>query len=132
MNNITSRVPVTEYISKEYITAALYETLRLCPPIPRLGRQALSGVHIKARRFTTSHDGKVRDMEEYTVLIKGGSLVVIDISALHMNREVRLTKIAKFLTLHSAIYWGDDVTEFKPERFIDRHVPLATRRLFVS
>jgi hypothetical protein len=56
----------------------------------RLGKQVLTDTDIKARRFTTSHDGKVQDVEEYTVPIKGGSMVIIDISALHMNRKALL------------------------------------------
>ncbi|KAF8235020.1 cytochrome P450 [Tricholoma matsutake] len=86
-----------------YTTAAFYEALRLFPPVVRLGKQVLTDTDLKAHRFTTSHDGKVRDVEEYTVTIPGGSMVIIDISALHMN----------------PIYWGDDAAEFKPERFID-------------
>jgi hypothetical protein len=53
----------------------------------RLGKQVLTDTKIKARRFTTGDDGKVQDVEEYTVPIKGGSMVIIDIPALHMNRE---------------------------------------------
>lgn len=59
----------------------------------RLGKQVLTDTDLKAHRFTTSHDGKVRDVEEYTVTIPGGSMVIIDISALHMNREVFLLLI---------------------------------------
>jgi len=53
----------------------------------RLGKRVLTDTDITARRFRTGDDGKVRDVEEYTVPIKGGSMVLIDITALHMNRE---------------------------------------------
>jgi hypothetical protein len=81
-------VPVTEQNTKEYTMAVFYETLRLFPPVVRLGKQVLEDTDIKARRFTTRSDGTVQDVEEYTVPIKGGSIIIIDILALHMNREV--------------------------------------------
>ena len=114
-------MPITEYLLKEYTTAAFYEALRLFPPVVRLGKHVLADTGIKAHRFTTSHDGKVRDIEEYTVAIKSGSMVIIDIIALHMNREAPslLRRLPRFLMLSSAIHWGDDAAEFKPERFID-------------
>jgi hypothetical protein len=81
-------VPVTEQNTKEYTMAVFYETLRFFPPVVRLGKQVLEDIDIKARRFTTRSDGTVQDVEEYTVPIKGGSIIIIDILALHMNREV--------------------------------------------
>jgi hypothetical protein len=61
--------------------------------VVRLGKHVLNDTAVKARRFTTSPDGKVRDIEEYTVPIKGGSMVIIDIVALHMNREALIPYI---------------------------------------
>lgn len=71
-----------------YTTAVFHEALRLFPTVVRLSKQVLSDTHIKARRFATSHDGTVRNVEEYIVPIEGGSTIIIDIAALHMNREV--------------------------------------------
>jgi hypothetical protein len=59
--------------------------------VVRLGKQVLDDTNIKARRFTTRSDGKVQNVEEYNVPIKGGSMIIIDILALHMNREVLLS-----------------------------------------
>jgi hypothetical protein len=89
------------------------------PPVVRLGKHVLGDTTFKARRFTTSPDGKVRNVEQYTVPIKGGSMVIIDILALHMNREFLSSNFCTLSHVHSAIYWGDDVSEFRPERFID-------------
>jgi hypothetical protein len=84
-------VLVTEQNTKEYTTAAFYEALRLFPPVVCLGKQVIKDTNIKARRFTTRSDGTIQDVEEYTVPIKGGSTIIIDILALHMNREVILS-----------------------------------------
>ncbi|KAJ7174978.1 cytochrome P450 [Mycena crocata] len=86
-----------------FTTAVFHETLRLLPPAQRLGRVALVDTTIVARQFKTSPDGNVGDVEEYPVCIKGGSNIVLDIAAAHMN----------------PIHWGADAHEFKPERFID-------------
>lgn len=53
----------------------------------RLGKIVGANTVLKARRFTTGRDDLVRNVEDYTVPIKGGSMVIIDIIALHMNRE---------------------------------------------
>jgi hypothetical protein len=89
-------MPNTEQISKEYTTATFYEVLRLFPPVARLGKIVGTDTALKAHRFTTGHDGLVRNVEEYTVPIKRGSLAIIDIMALHMNRETLLRKFAVF------------------------------------
>ncbi|KAJ7689403.1 cytochrome P450 [Mycena rosella] len=47
--------------------------------------------------------GDIRGATPFTVPVKQGSIVVIDILALHMN----------------PMYWGADAAEFKPARFID-------------
>ncbi|GLB42347.1 putative cytochrome p450 [Lyophyllum shimeji] len=87
----------------EYTTAVFYETLRHFPPVARLAKNVLADTTLTARRFSTSPEGKITNVEKYDVPIKTGSIVVIDIVALHNN----------------PIHWGEDVAEFKPERFID-------------
>ncbi|KAJ7776608.1 cytochrome P450 [Mycena maculata] len=86
-----------------YTTAVFYETLRLFTVAPRLGRVVLADTTLVARRFKTTLDGNVSEVEEYPVHIKQGSNIIMDISAVHMN----------------PIHWGMDVHKFRPERFID-------------
>lgn len=88
---------------QEYTTAVFYETLRLFPPVARLAKHVRADTTLSARRFSSSPEGKITNVEKYEVPIKTGSIVVIDIVALHNN----------------PIHWGENAAEFKPERFID-------------
>ncbi|KAK0458736.1 cytochrome P450 [Desarmillaria tabescens] len=87
----------------EYTNSVFLETLRLFPPVARLGKLAQANSIIPARRFKKSPEGKPYNVEQFPVAIEKGSLLIIDIFGLHMN----------------PIHWGEDVEEFKPERFID-------------
>ncbi|KAK0495923.1 cytochrome P450 [Armillaria luteobubalina] len=87
----------------EYTKNVFLETLRLFPPVARLGKLVQANSILPARRFQMSPEGKPCNIEQIPVAIEKGSLVIIDIFGLHMN----------------PIHWGDDVEEFKPERFID-------------
>ncbi|KAK2464803.1 hypothetical protein APHAL10511_003221 [Amanita phalloides] len=87
----------------EYIIAIFHETLRLFSSVPRLGKKVLSDTIIKTHRFTTNGDGTVDNVEVVSTPIKAGSMVILDVHALHYN----------------PIHWGNDVSKFKPERFID-------------
>ncbi|KAK2464804.1 hypothetical protein APHAL10511_003222 [Amanita phalloides] len=87
----------------EYIIAIFHETLRLFSSASRLGKTVLSDTILKTRRFTTNRDGTIEDVKVVNTPIKAGSMVILDIHALHYN----------------PIHWGDDVSKFKPERFID-------------
>ncbi|KAG6919795.1 hypothetical protein DXG01_000295 [Tephrocybe rancida] len=89
--------------SLEYTLAVFNETLRLFPPVARLGKKVEADTTLPARRFDTNAEGKISNVEKYDVALKAGSFVVIDIRALHFN----------------PIHWGDDAEEFKPARFID-------------
>jgi len=87
-----------------YTTAVFYETSRLFTIVARLGRVALKDTTVTAKRFKTAEsDGTIYDIEDFPVIIKQGSGILVDISAVHMN----------------PMHWGKDVNEFKPERFID-------------
>ncbi|KAG7448724.1 cytochrome P450 [Guyanagaster necrorhizus] len=96
--------PAPESIAAlEYTTGVFLETLRLFPPVARLGKLVQANSVIPARRFQMSPEGRPSDVEQFSVAIDKGSLVIIDIFGLHMN----------------PIHWGEDVEEFRPERFID-------------
>ncbi|KAJ7634640.1 cytochrome P450 [Roridomyces roridus] len=88
----------------KYTGATFHETLRLFPTISRLCKVTHSDATLTAHRFTCTATGEVSHvMPVFTVPVKEGSLVMIDILALHKN----------------PIYWGKDAEEFRPERFID-------------
>ncbi|KAF8889572.1 cytochrome P450 [Infundibulicybe gibba] len=88
----------------EYTAAVFNETLRLFPPVARLGKLVHTDTVIQARRFAASSPhGKVHDVEQFPVELKAGSIAIVDIFGVHLN----------------PIHWGADCNEFKPERFID-------------
>ncbi|KAJ7468050.1 cytochrome P450 [Mycena latifolia] len=86
-----------------YTLAAFQETLRLFPAAPRLVKIVQTDTDLTAHRFTTDPTGELQNITPFSVPLTKGSMVVIDIAALHMN----------------PMYWGQDVENFKPERFID-------------
>ncbi|KAF9443653.1 cytochrome P450 [Macrolepiota fuliginosa MF-IS2] len=100
----------------EYTWAVLHETLRLCPPVVRLGKLVQNDTVIKAKRFTTSPEGKVRVTQEIDVPVQKGGMCVMDILGMHMN----------------PIHWGDDVDSFKPDRFIDTETYKWPRDAFLA
>ncbi|KAG6820265.1 hypothetical protein H0H93_003095 [Arthromyces matolae] len=89
--------------SLEYTLAVFHETLRLFPAVSRLAKNVEQDTTLTVRRFDASTDGKISNVEKYDVTMRRGSMVIIDIRALHFN----------------PIHWGNDVEEFKPSRFID-------------
>ncbi|KXN84067.1 Putative cytochrome P450 CYP13A1 [Leucoagaricus sp. SymC.cos] len=83
--------------------SVFHETLRLCPPVVRLGKMVQKDTVLKSRRFSTSSDGRISNIQEIDVPVQKGGMCVVDILGVHMN----------------PIHWGDDVDAFKPERFTD-------------
>ncbi|KAJ7468028.1 cytochrome P450 [Mycena latifolia] len=93
-----------EYMPKlQYTLATFHETIRLFTPVARLCKIAHADATLTAHRFATGPAGELRDVAPFAVPVKQGSIVVIDVLALHMN----------------PMYWGADAAEFKPARFID-------------
>ncbi|KAK7044834.1 cytochrome P450 [Favolaschia claudopus] len=101
-----------------YTTAVFHETIRLFPAVVRLSKLVHADATIPAQRFTTNASGKVDldSIRDTTVHVKTGSMVMLDIFALHQN----------------PICWGPDATEFKPERFIDTESYRWPRDAFVA
>ncbi|KLO09951.1 cytochrome P450 [Schizopora paradoxa] len=105
----------------EYTLAVIRETLRCFPAEPRLPKIVQEDCDLPGIRFesskpassvSTSFDGgptnlalSLDDIQQtrFSVPIRKGDMVVMDIWALHMNPLV----------------WGVDAHEFKPEHFID-------------
>ena len=55
------------------------------PPVMRLGKQVAADTHVKTKIFD-NHSLKV--LREVDVPIKAGSVVVLDVLGLHMNRKL--------------------------------------------
>ncbi|KAJ6487752.1 cytochrome P450 [Mycena sanguinolenta] len=99
-----------------YTLAMFHETIRLFPAIVRLSKQVHANASIPARRFTTTAEGKIDKIQDISISLNKGSIVMIDILGLHMN----------------PMYWGPDVADFKPERFIDTESYRWPRDAFVA
>lgn len=70
-----------------YTNAVFYETLRLYTVIPRAARVAARDTVLEAHKFKSTANGDIRDAEKFTVHIKQGSSIIIDIAATHLNRK---------------------------------------------
>jgi len=97
------------------------------PPAPSLGKPAKVDSILTARRFTKHSNGsnKQWSSEEYNVKVPAGSIVVMDILAAQMNRKPVFFgalfgfTAESFSRFYIAMTWGEDVYDFRPERFID-------------
>ncbi|THU96647.1 cytochrome P450, partial [Dendrothele bispora CBS 962.96] len=94
-----------------YTTAVFYEALRLIPIVSRLGRMVLKDTVLRTYRLNG-----IGDPESYSVSMKEGSEIIIDMAAVHRN----------------PIYWGADANEFKPERFVDTDTYRWPRDAFLA
>ncbi|KAJ6582970.1 cytochrome P450 [Mycena vulgaris] len=87
----------------QYTVATFQETVRLFPPVPRISKIVHVNTTLPAHRFTSTRPGEIEDIKPFSVPVPEGSIIMVDIMALHLN----------------PIYWGRDAEDFKPERFID-------------
>ena len=116
------------------------EVLRCFPMEPRLVKICEQDTTLTARTFTpaspidipsATFDGSINHVsfkrdekseQKTTVPVPKGSLVVMDIWGLHLNRGLGVIFVIderSRVEIHIAMVWGDDAHEFKPERFID-------------
>jgi hypothetical protein len=72
---------------------------------------------IKAHRFTTDNQGDIDHIEDFSIPVKTGQMIMIDVLGLHMNRSYFRHPGRSQLNDFTAMYWGRDVAEFKPDRF---------------
>ncbi|KAJ7634646.1 cytochrome P450 [Roridomyces roridus] len=89
-----------------YTLATLHESMRLFPPLSRFAKVTRAETTLVARRFIRNKAGQPDKVKAFSIPVEPGSIVIVDIMALHRNPL-------------AALYWGEDVEEFKPERFID-------------
>ncbi|KAH7103503.1 cytochrome P450 [Auriculariales sp. MPI-PUGE-AT-0066] len=86
-------------LSLEYTLAVFRETLRLFPPVVRTKRDATSDTTLPSR----VRDPQTGSWKAAPVAVPAGTACVVCIHAAHM----------------SPLYWGEDVSHFRPEHFMD-------------
>ncbi|KAL0572316.1 hypothetical protein V5O48_009638 [Marasmius crinis-equi] len=88
-----------------YTQAVLFEVMRLTPTAPRTTRIVLKDTEIPTYRFDPAKPGDttLSNVVRCAVPVKANSRILVDIRAIHRN----------------PLNWGEDVNEFRPERFID-------------
>ncbi|KAG9074412.1 hypothetical protein FRC06_010715, partial [Ceratobasidium sp. 370] len=82
-----------------YLDNVVHESLRLYPAVPASVREAAHDVHIPTSQAFRDRTG----VERTSVLVQKGDLIILPILAMNRNKEI----------------WGDDSTEFRPERWDD-------------
>lgn len=87
-----SNITFSKLKSCRYLQYAIQETLRLHPPIPTNGRQAI--------RSTTLPVGGGEDGTK-PVAVRKGQVVVFCVYGMHRRKDI----------------WGEDADEFRPERW---------------
>ncbi|KAH7925420.1 cytochrome P450 [Leucogyrophana mollusca] len=93
-----------DFSKLEYTMAFFRETLRLYPSEPRLAKDVHYDTVLPAVNFSAGSKGSPTvEGSSFSVAVPAGSVLIMDIWALHMN----------------PLYWGEDAEDFKPERFID-------------
>lgn len=113
------------------------EVLRCFPMTPRLVKVCTEDATLMGRTFTpasniikpeTTFDGSINHVgfkrdekseRKVVIPVPKGSLVMMDIWGLHLNREYVNSPMFYSYRHPLALVWGDDAHEFKPERFID-------------
>ncbi|KAG9098416.1 hypothetical protein FS749_003868 [Ceratobasidium sp. UAMH 11750] len=90
-----------------YLDNVVHECLRLYPAVPASLREAEHEVHIPTSQAFKDLSG----VERTSVLVQKGDLIILPILAMNRNKEI----------------WGEDSTEFRPERW--DHLPEAAKTM---
>ena len=67
--------------------ACLRETLRLFPVEPRMSKDVHADTVLPGAHFTFGSNGSPVETGKFSMAVPAGSIVVMDVWALHMNRE---------------------------------------------
>ncbi|KIP07530.1 hypothetical protein PHLGIDRAFT_414123 [Phlebiopsis gigantea 11061_1 CR5-6] len=92
-----------ELVELPYLDAICRETLRLYPPVPFMGREAKKDSVLPFSQPVSTVDGSAIT----SVLVPKGTTVFVAIYSCNRNKAI----------------WGDDATEWKPERWLGDGVP---------
>ncbi|KAG8216942.1 cytochrome P450 [Butyriboletus roseoflavus] len=94
----------TDSWQKEYTAACIQEALRVFPAEPRIPKDVHQDTVLPGTSFIPGpKEDPFIETGKFSMAVPAGSVVVVDVWALHMN----------------PLYWGEHAAEFKPERFID-------------
>lgn len=100
--NLSDELSYEKVSDLKYCLAVFMETLRLYPSVVVIPKYSMENTLVPVKTF--SSDGKTESTEGIKqVLIPKWTEVFIDVPGLHYNKR----------------YWGEDASDFKPERFID-------------
>lgn len=67
--------------------ACIRETLRVFPAEPRLAKQVHTDTVLPGTNFTLGSNESLVETGKFSMAVPAGSVVVLDVWALHMNRE---------------------------------------------
>jgi len=99
---------------QKYAEAVFRETLRLFPAVSNMAKVVAEDTTITGYTMT----GSSKDDKPFTLPLPKGSPIWMEISATHRLSMCRPLSVTTTDGLAEK-YWGDDASEFRPERFLD-------------
>ncbi|KAG9128435.1 hypothetical protein FRC07_012543 [Ceratobasidium sp. 392] len=88
---------MTDLDKLSYLDNVVHETLRLYPAVPATVREAAHDVHIPVSSSFKDRAGA----EHTSILVQKGDMIILPILAMNRSKDI----------------WGEDSTEFRPERW---------------
>ncbi|KAJ7459302.1 cytochrome P450 [Mycena latifolia] len=99
LSNHNDDPTMEELNSLPYLECVIRETMRLYSPVAFTFRMAMEDDVIPLSQSFTDRKGKLRN----TIPVRKGTVIHIPIAGVHLDKEI----------------WGDDVDEFRPERWAE-------------